>query len=63
MAQTLMFMQAANAPRPSPIGTPAADAMGLGDESMGSLRISLSRYTTDDDIANTLEAFKAVLAA
>jgi cysteine sulfinate desulfinase/cysteine desulfurase-like protein len=37
-------------------------AMGLAEESMGSLRISLSRYTTDDEIARTLDVFKAVLA-
>jgi cysteine desulfurase len=42
--------------------SPVLSAMGLAEESMGSLRISLSRYTTDDEIARTLDVFKVVLA-
>lgn len=41
MGQALMFMQATNAPMPSPIGTPAADRSGLGDEDFA---VSVGRH-------------------
>ncbi len=46
MGQQLLFMQAQNAPMPSPIGTPGADAAGLGEEAFA---VSVGRHVEQLD--------------